>query len=59
MNRTSQEAKHIPTIQEMLTSPDMIATQGEISVLEEQLKAYARSNPKEIANLVNEWLTED
>jgi flagellar M-ring protein FliF len=55
----SQDARHIPTIQEMLTSPDMIATQGEISVLEEQIKAYARSNPKEIANLVNEWLSED
>ena len=59
MSRTSQEARHIPTIQEMLTSPDMIAAQGEISVLEEQIKAYARSNPKEVANLVNEWLSED
>jgi flagellar M-ring protein FliF len=59
MNKSSQEARHIPTIQEMLTSPDMIAAQGEISVLEEQIKAYARSNPKEVANLVNEWLSED
>lgn len=59
MSKTSQEARHIPTIQEMLTSPDMIAAQGEISVLEEQIKAYARSNPKEVANLVNEWLSED
>ena len=59
MSRASQDIKHIPTIQEMLTSPDMIAAQGEISVLEEQLKAYARSNPKEVANLINEWLSED
>jgi flagellar M-ring protein FliF len=59
LSRASQETKHIPTIQEMLTSPDMIAAQGEISVLEEQLKAYARSNPKEVANLINEWLSED
>jgi len=59
LSRSTQEARHIPTIQEMLTSPDMIAAQGEISVLEEQLKAYARSNPKEVANLINEWLSED
>jgi flagellar M-ring protein FliF len=59
MNKTLQEARHIPTIQEMLTSPEMIAAQGELSVLEEQIKAYARSNPKEVASLVNEWLSED
>jgi flagellar M-ring protein FliF len=59
MNKTLQETRHIPTIQEMLTTPDFIASQGEIQVLEEQIKAYARSNPKEVANLVNEWLSED
>ena len=59
MNRTMQESRHIPTIQEMLTSPEMIAAQGELSVLEEQIKAYARSNPKEVSSLVNEWLSED
>ena len=54
-----QESKHVPTIQEMLTSPDLLAFQGEMAVLEEQLKAYARNNPDEVANLVNEWMSSD
>ncbi|MDR1623074.1 MAG: flagellar M-ring protein FliF, partial [Synergistaceae bacterium] len=54
-----KESKHIPTIQEMLTSPDLLAFQGEMAVLEEQLKAYARNNPSEVANLVNEWISTD
>jgi flagellar M-ring protein FliF len=52
-----KESKHVPTIQEMLTSPDLLAFQGEMAVLEEQLKAYARNNPSEVANLVNEWIS--
>lgn len=59
IERATKEAKHIPTIQEMLTSPDMMIAQGELSVLEEQIKAYARSNPKEVASLINEWLADD
>ena len=51
--------KHVPTIQEMLTSPDLLAFQGELAVLEEQLKVYAKNNPGEVANLVNEWLSSD
>ena len=51
------EGKKVPTIQEMLTSPDLLAFQGELAVLEEQLKAYAKNNPDEVATLVNEWLT--
>ena len=53
------EGKKVPTIQEMLTSPDLLAFQGELAVIEEQLKAYARNNPEEVANLVNEWLAAD
>ena len=53
------EGKKVPTIQEMLTSPDLLAFQGEMAVLEEQLKAYAKSHPDEIATLVNEWLSMD
>ena len=33
--------------------------QGELAVIEEQLKAYAKNNPGEVANLVNEWLASD
>ena len=54
-----QESKHVPTIQEMLTSPDLLAFQGEMAVLEEQLKAYARNNPAEVAHLVNEWISSE
>ena len=54
-----EEGKKVPTIQEMLTSPDLLAFQGELAVLEEQLKAYAKNNPGEVANLVNEWLSAD
>ena len=53
------EGKKVPTIQEMLTSPALLAFQGEMAVLAEQLKAYARSHPEEIATLVNEWLSMD
>ena len=54
-----EEDKHVPTIQEMLTSPDLLAFQGELAVLEEQLKVYAKNNPGEVANLVNEWLSSE
>ncbi|PKL02165.1 MAG: flagellar M-ring protein FliF, partial [Synergistetes bacterium HGW-Synergistetes-2] len=55
----SQEPKHIPSIQELLSSPELLEAQGELAVLEEQLRAYARSKPEEIANLVQDWLSED
>ncbi|MDR2137792.1 MAG: flagellar M-ring protein FliF [Synergistaceae bacterium] len=57
LDTVQKESKHVPTIQEMLMSPDLLAFQGEMAVLEEQLKAYARNNPSEVANLVNEWLS--
>jgi flagellar M-ring protein FliF len=59
LNAIQKESKHVPTIQEMLTSPDLLAFQGEMAVLEEQLKAYARNNPNEVANLVNEWVSSE
>ncbi|GHV44679.1 flagellar M-ring protein [Synergistales bacterium] len=54
-----RDTKKVPTLQDMLTSPDTLAFQGEMAVLEEQLKAYCRSNPDEVANLVNEWISSD
>ena len=58
-NTMREESKRVPTIQEMLTSPDLLAFQGEMAVLEEQLRAYARNNPNEVANLINEWISSD
>jgi flagellar M-ring protein FliF len=59
LDAMQKEVKRVPTIQEMLTSPELLAFQGEMAVLEEQLKAYAKNNPGEVANLVNEWLSSD
>jgi flagellar M-ring protein FliF len=59
LDMVQKESKHVPTIQEMLMSPDLLAFQGEMAVLEEQLKAYARNNPNEVANLVNEWISSE
>jgi flagellar M-ring protein FliF len=59
LDTVQKESKHVPTIQEMLMSPDLLAFQGEMAVLEEQLKAYARNNPSEVANLVNEWISSE
>jgi len=59
LSAVREESKRVPTIQEMLTSPDLLAFQGEMAVLEEQLRAYARNNPNEVANLINEWISSD
>ena len=53
------EKERIPTIQELLSSPDLLEAQGELAVLEEQLRAYARSKPEEIANLTQDWLADE
>jgi flagellar M-ring protein FliF len=53
------EQKRFPSIQELLSSPELLEAQGELAVLEEQLRAYARSKPEEIANLVQDWLSEE
>ncbi len=53
------DQKRFPTIQELLSSPELLEAQGELAVLEEQLRAYARSKPEEIANLVQDWLSEE
>ncbi|NLK19498.1 MAG: flagellar M-ring protein FliF [Synergistaceae bacterium] len=53
------ERERIPTIQELLSSPELLEAQGELAVLEEQLRAYARSKPEEIANLTQDWLADE
>ncbi len=55
----SKDSKRIPTIQELLSSPDLFEAHGELAVLEEQLRAYARSKPEEIASLMQDWLAEE
>lgn len=54
-----EDKKRIPSIQELLSSPELLEAQGELAVLEEQLRAYARSKPEEIANLTQDWLADE
>ncbi len=51
--------KRIPSIQELLSSPELLEAQGELAVLEEQLRAYARTKPEEIGNLIQDWLADE
>ena len=39
--------KHVPTIQEMLTSPDLLAFQRELAVLEEQKQPRRSGQPRQ------------
>ena len=55
----AEERKRIPSIQELLSSPELLEAQGELAVLEEQLRAYARSKPEEIANRSQDWLADE
>jgi flagellar M-ring protein FliF len=49
----------VPSLRELLENPDLMTSQGELSVLEEQLRNYAMNNPEELANLIKNWVVED
>jgi flagellar M-ring protein FliF len=49
----------VPSLRELLENPDLMTAQGELSVLEEQLRNYAINNPEELANLIKNWVVED
>ncbi len=59
--RTTVESSQgqVPSLRDLLENPDLMTAQGELAVLEEQLKTYAQNNPKEVAELVKNWLVED
>jgi flagellar biosynthesis/type III secretory pathway M-ring protein FliF/YscJ len=61
MNKIGIKTKNILDAQKSQALSDVTGDQGKIkiSVLEERIKAYARSHPKEIASLVDKWLSED
>jgi flagellar M-ring protein FliF len=48
-----------PSLRELLENPDLMTSQGELSVLEEQLRNYAINNPEELANLIKNWVVDD
>jgi flagellar M-ring protein FliF len=57
--RASMEMDDNPSLRELLENPDLMTSQGELSVLEEQLRNYAMNNPEELANLVKNWVVDD
>ena len=56
---TDGEPDTAPSLRELLENPDLMTSQGELSVLEEQLRNYALNNPEEMANLIKSWVVDD
>lgn len=48
-----------PSLRELLENPDLMTSQGELSVLEEQLRNYVINNPEELANLIKNWVVDE
>jgi flagellar M-ring protein FliF len=48
-----------PSLRELLENPDLMTSQGELSVLEEQLRNYAMNNPEELASLIKNWVVDE
>ncbi len=57
--RRTDDAKKVPSLQDLLMSPGMLEGQGEMAVLEEQIRNYALNNPEEFAAFIREWIVED
>ncbi|MDR3254592.1 MAG: flagellar M-ring protein FliF [Synergistaceae bacterium] len=57
--RAAMEMEENPSLRELLENPDLMTSQGELSVLEEQLRNYAMNNPEELANLIKNWVVDD
>jgi flagellar M-ring protein FliF len=53
------ETDQTPSLRELLENPDLMTSQGELSILEEQLRNYAINNPEELANLIKNWVVDD
>ncbi len=54
-----REEDAAPSLRELLQNPDLMTAQGELSVLEEQLRNYAMNNPEELANLIKNWVVDE
>jgi flagellar M-ring protein FliF len=54
-----REEDAAPSLRELLQNPDLMTSQGELSVLEEQLRNYAMNNPEELANLIKNWVVDE
>jgi flagellar M-ring protein FliF len=58
-NAQRQEMDTAPSLRELLENPDLMTSQGELSVLEEQLRNYAMNNPEELASLIKNWVVDE
>lgn len=54
-----QDDGEAPSLRELLENPDLMTSQGELTVLIEQLQNYAMNNPEEFANLVKNWVVDE
>ncbi len=54
-----EEGDQVPSLKDLLEHPELMTSQGELAILEEQLRVYATNNPEEVANLIKNWLAED
>ena len=54
-----EEGEQVPSLKDLLEHPELMTSQGELAILEEQLRVYATNNPEEVANLIKNWLAED
>ena len=57
--KPESEPEQSPSLRELLENPELVTSQGELSILEEQLRNYARNNPEELANLIKNWVVDD
>ncbi|MCF7936821.1 MAG: flagellar M-ring protein FliF [Synergistales bacterium] len=48
-----------PSLEEMMEHPEMMAGRDETAILEEQIRAYATKNPEDVAQVVQNWLSEE
>jgi flagellar M-ring protein FliF len=58
-DRTGLDMDETPSLRDLLENPDLMTSQGELSVLEEQLRNYAMNNPEELASLIKNWVVDD
>ena len=59
LRQVAEPVETAPSLRELLENPDLMTAQGELSVLEEQLRNYALNNPEEMANLIKNWVVDD
>ncbi len=55
----ADDSGRVPSLQDILAGPGALEAQGELAVLEEQIRNYALNNPEDFAAFMREWIVED